>query len=168
MGWCLARTNLATGKDPICIASGTQTFTLRRDESPGMRLLHLRRWLDDVGEFFGPGDLVLFEQAHHRGAAATALLSQMIGEALAWCAGRGCEHKSVHTSTLKKAVTSKGNADKGEMMAAAERLTGRRPADEHEGDALCLLAWWNMGAPESASKKRKCAQSDAAVAAGEA
>jgi len=52
--------------------SGVQTFDVRRGESPGMRFLRCRGWLNEMAQLLGSIDLIAYEQAHHRGGAATA------------------------------------------------------------------------------------------------
>ena len=42
--------------------------------------------------------------------------------------------------TIKKHATGKGNAGKGDMIAAAI-LRGHDPEDDNEADALALLDW---------------------------
>jgi len=58
----------------------------------------------------------------------------------AWCAEHGIEHAAVHSATIKKHATGKGNAGKQEMVAAMQAL-GFRPEDDNEADALALLDW---------------------------
>jgi len=165
-GWCYRD---ASGH----IESGTQDFSLQRGESPGMRFLHFNRWLR--ANWCGPlypnpeaphrnpapqnlVNLVLYEQTHHRGGAATHVGENLVGRVLEWCAAEGIEHKPCHTSTLKKAVTGNGHASKEEMARAVAvrmpELDTYREWTEHECDALCLLAWFDLGMPESARKQR--------------
>ena len=58
----------------------------------------------------------------------------------AWCAEHGLEHAAVHSATIKKNATGKGNAGKDAVMAAM-RGRGFTPADDNEADALALLDW---------------------------
>src|SRR5437016_860972 len=62
------------------VESGVQVFDVKRGESPGMRYLRFNRWLDDVcraglDAVFGRDGLavglIVYEQTHHRGGAAT-------------------------------------------------------------------------------------------------
>lgn len=122
------------------VSSGVQVFDLKRGESPGMRFLRLRAWLDEMIVLSGKLDVVVFEQAHHRGGAATQLCVGMATEVLAWAAKIGAETMPVHTGTLKKFATGKGNAGKPEMIDAAKRM-GYSPADDNEADACCLLEY---------------------------
>jgi hypothetical protein len=135
--------------------SGVEDFTLVRGESPGMRYLKFNTWLrtvttpilDAAGE--GRLGLLAYEQAHHRGGAATEVLSGLTTRVQEFCARFELNHVAVHTATLKKFVTGKGNADKA-MMASAIYRRGWLPAaewataDDHtrtadELDAIGLL-----------------------------
>ena len=123
------------------MSSGVQEFGLRRGESAGMRFLRFRAWLSKMAEY-APGkiDLIVFEQAHHRGGAATQLCVGLVTDVLAFAADIGAETMPVHTGTLKKYATGKGNAGKPEMIQAAV-LRGHRPQDDNEADACMLLEY---------------------------
>lgn len=144
------------------VTSGVQTFDLRRGESAGMRFLRFRAWLReimalaysrDLGRAAREKGVVAFEQAHHRGGHATSLAVGLVTVVLEESASQGWETTSVHTATLKKHATGRGNASKGEMIGAAvRRWHSVRPfrlqftatsecCDEDEADALCVLAW---------------------------
>ena len=122
------------------VSSGVQVFDLKRGESPGMRFLRLRAWLNEMMELSGKVDVVVFEQAHHRGGAATQLCVGMATEVMAWAAKIGAETMPVHTGTLKKFATGTGNAGKPEMIEAAKKM-GHAPTDDNEADACCLLEY---------------------------
>lgn len=119
--------------------SGVQEFGLQRGESDGMRFLRFRAWLKTMKEFCsGKLDLLVYEQAHHRGGAATQLCVGLQTELLAFAAEIEAETMPVHTGTLKKWATGNGNAGKKEMIAAAKKR-GYLPIDDNEADACLLL-----------------------------
>lgn len=122
------------------LRSGTQTFDLRRGESPGMRFLRLRSWLREIHGLLGDLDVIVFEQAHQRGGHATAVAYGLQAEVLSFAAEHGIETSPVHTATLKKAATGNGRASKVDMLEAA-RARGWSPTDDNEADALHLLAY---------------------------
>lgn len=123
------------------IDSGVQTFELKRGESHGMRFLRFRAWLQEMKELCpGKIDLISFEQAHHRGGPATQLAVGMMTDALAFAADIGAETMPVHTGTLKKFATGKGNAGKEAMKEAARKM-GYLPIDDNEADACLLLEY---------------------------
>ncbi|WP_300456655.1 hypothetical protein [Desulfobacula sp.] len=123
------------------ISSGVQEFGLARGESVGMRFLRFRAWLKKMAEY-APGkiDLIVYEQAHHRGGAATQLCVGLVTDALAFAADIGADTMPVHTGTLKKYATGKGNAGK-ELMKLAARARGYKPVDDNEADACMLLEY---------------------------
>lgn len=123
------------------IESGVQTFDLARGESPGMRFIRFRRWLEEMIALARPG-LCVYEAAHHRGGYATELLVGMVTRLQEVCAERGIEYAAVHNATLKKASCGSGRADKQAMIAEAmRRFPDRVITDDNEADALLLLCY---------------------------
>ena len=124
--------------------SGVEDFSLTRGESPGMRFIRFRSWLHEMCASTKP-QLILYEQPHMRGGAATDVLVGMTTRIEEECALRGMEHKAVHSQTLKKATAGTGRADKEAMLKAANVLwadsLGRAVKDDNEADALSLLAY---------------------------
>jgi len=118
--------------------SGVQDFALRRGESPGMRFVKFRGWLnrflDDI-----PTEIIAYEQAHHRGGAATHVLENFVGRVMEIAAERGLETMPRHTAEIKKHATGKGNANKPMMVAAAEARWWIDVIDDNHADALWLL-----------------------------
>ncbi len=120
--------------------SGTVEFPVKRGESPGMRFLRCRAWLNEMLQLIGKPDVIAYEQAHHRGGADTAVALGFLAELQAFAAENGIELMSVHTSTLKKFATGSGRASKNDMVQAA-RQKGWDPTDDNEADAVLLLAF---------------------------
>jgi hypothetical protein len=118
--------------------SGVQVFDVRRGESPGMRFLRCRAWLGELSQLLGGIDLIVYEQAHHRGGAATACCVGLVSTVLTFAAKHDVETMPVHTAELKKWATGKGNAGKPAMLQAAKDK-GWSPADDNEADAQLLL-----------------------------
>lgn len=136
------------------IESGVQVFDVKRGESPGMRYVRFRRWLNELAFVTSAPlsawtlDLIVFEQAHHRGGAATEVAAGLSTRVQEFCAERGIEHAAVHSATLKKFVTGSGRGDKADMLAHAMKrgwidgetwLPQTRLKDDNEVDAVCLL-----------------------------
>lgn len=131
--------------------SGVQTFDVKRGESPGMRYVRFRRWLQEAT--IAPGgvgvsdfpriDLIAFEQAHHRGGAATEVAAGFSTRVLEHCAEWKIEHTTIHTATLKKATCGTGKADKEAMVREVNRRgwAKHNVTDDNEADALAVLAW---------------------------
>ena len=129
--------------------SGVQVFDVKRGESPGMRYVRFRRWLVDLVFSHLPEGmaeledvaLIVYEQAHQRGGAATEVAAGFTTRVQEFCAEHGLEHAAVHSGTLKKYATGKGNAKKPDMLAAARTKLGYAGSDDNEADALWLLQY---------------------------
>lgn len=151
------------------IMSGVQDFSKQRGESNGMLFLKFHRWLEQAGDvrfdsaMLAHGikseprfHLLVYEQAHHRGGAATEIAVGLVAHAQAFCAAWNVEHTSVHSMTLKKWATGSGKASKEQMCAAAmgyliaavesgsaadTSAWRHRIADDNEADAILLLGY---------------------------
>jgi Holliday junction resolvasome RuvABC endonuclease subunit len=134
-GWAIL-----AGPPPCTPDSGVQTFDVRRGESPGMRYHRFRAWLREMMFMFDAGDIVIYEQAHNRGGAATQLLNGMTAIIFEECAVAGVDHDTIHSSTLKKWATGSGRAEKQAMIEAARRRGGT-PRDDNEADAWLILCY---------------------------
>ncbi len=118
--------------------SGVQVFDVKRGESPGMRFLRCRGWLSEMLSLLGGIDVIAYEQAHHRGGAATACCVGLVSTVQAFAAEHGIELMAVHTGELKRWATGKGNAGKPAMIEAA-RARGWHSVDDNGADAQLLL-----------------------------
>ncbi len=134
--------------------SGVRHFELRRNDSPGMRFLDFRRWLEWMVDLHDPA-IIVFEEPHHRGAAATEIAIGFATRVKEVCAATGCEYRGVHSQTLKKWATGSGNADKTAMTQAAQRREGRAMEDDNEADAVHLLGYALAGFPPQTRQVRK-------------
>ena len=123
------------------IESGVQDFSLRRGESVGMRFIRFTAWLDEMINLIKP-KLIIFEMAHHRGGAATNILIGMTTRIEEKCEKMKIEYTSVHSATVKKFATGKGNASKEAMLAKAiEHYPDIGIIDDNHADALFMLGW---------------------------
>lgn len=128
-----------TGWAHSCGQSGVQDFSPRRGDSPGMRWLNFIGWLGRLLEN-APADMIVYEQAHHRGGAPTHVAHSLIGATEQVAADRKIEITNRHTATIKKHATGKGNADKVAMLdAARKRWPDVEFADDNQSDAVWLL-----------------------------
>jgi Holliday junction resolvasome RuvABC endonuclease subunit len=134
-----SRTGWAVGNSQGVDCSGWWDIKPGRGDSPGMRYLKLRGRLVEVRFPFNDISMVCYEQAHHRGGAATEYAAGCVATVQAWCAELGIQHCSVHSATLKLHATGSGRASKADMVAAATKLLGRKVTDDNEADAICLL-----------------------------
>lgn len=131
-GWAL----LTDGE----IYSGTQDFTPKRGESPGMRYLRFGGWLHEMNSLAGNGGvgLIVHEMAHHRGGAAAQVAIGLVTKIQEFAAKHACEVTNVHSTRLKKWATGKGNASKQEMIDKCKAM-GFNPQSDDEADALLIL-----------------------------
>lgn len=138
-GWCLY--------DGRVHESGVMDFSKRRGESNGAMFLRFRRWLSDLIASVQDLEMVVYEQAHHRGGAATEICVNLTGRVQEICSAGGIEYASIHTGTLKKRATGRGNASKTEMIEAAREHLGRQSVDDNEADAvlMAVMAWEDYG-----------------------
>jgi Holliday junction resolvasome RuvABC endonuclease subunit len=122
--------------------SGTWDIKPRRGESAGARYLRLLTELERVREAFPDLALIVYEQAHHRGGAATEYANGCVTHIQAFCERHGLQFAGVHTSKVKMKATGKGNSKKDAVMEAARR---RWPnielASDDHADALWLWAY---------------------------
>lgn len=102
-----------------------------------MRWIEFRAWLCRLLDV-APADVIVYEQAHHRGGAATHVAHSLISCVETVAAERGIEVTSRHTATIKKHAIGAGRGGKEAMMSAAFEM-GWNPQDDNEADALWLL-----------------------------
>ena len=139
---CGTKTGFALYSNGI-MEGGVQDFSLKRGESVGMRFVRFRSWLQEMLQITAaaPLDLVVYEQAHHRGGSATEVLVGMVTRIQEECDQKNINYTSVHSATLKKFATGKGNAGKEQMLAEARRRFGDEVEDHNEADARLMVEW---------------------------
>jgi Holliday junction resolvasome RuvABC endonuclease subunit len=118
--------------------TGVNVFDVKRGESPGMRYLRFNGWLAQFAPDGWRPDLIVYEQTHNRGGAATEVAAGFATRVQEFCARQRIEHAAVHSATLKKFATGKGNADKPAMVAAVARRW-KAVIDDNEADAIALF-----------------------------
>lgn len=133
-GWAL----MSSGN---VLESGVEDFSRKRGESSGMMFLRFRKWLEFVLKWPVEFDLVVYEQSHFRGGAATEICVNLTGRVQECCAEHGIEYATVHTATLKKWATGHGKASKEDMIKRAKEILKRDPIDDNEADAVLIGAW---------------------------
>jgi Holliday junction resolvasome RuvABC endonuclease subunit len=121
------------------IVSGTASFKPRRFEGGGMRYLRFERWLNETRNVSGRIDAVYFEEMRrHIGVDAAHAYGGFLAQLTAWCEHHSIPYEGVPVGTIKRFITSKGNASKDQVIAAVQAL-GHKPEDDNEADALALL-----------------------------
>lgn len=131
------KTGFAVGT-PGCVVTGRWDFSPRRFEGGGMRYLRFRRQLDEI-HAVTPIDEVAFEEVRrHLGVDAAHAYGGFLAQLTAWCEDHAIPYSGVPVGEIKKFATSKGNASKGEMIAAVQEW-GYSPADDNEADAIAIF-----------------------------
>ena len=112
-----------------------------------MRYLRFRSWLDEVLATTAPSsgvsglDAIYFEEVRrHLGVDAAHAYGGFLATLTSWCEHQKIPYQGVPVGTIKRHVTSKGNAGKSEMVSAM-RARGYLVADDNEADALAVLVW---------------------------
>lgn len=127
-GWALAEAGV--------VVSGCWDLRPRRFEGGGMRLLRLRRYLEDLAP-----ERVWFEEVRrHAGTDAAHVYGGLMGMVTAWCEERGVPYAGIPVQAVKRRATGKGNAGKAEMVEAARVAFHRADlVSEDEADALWVM-----------------------------
>lgn len=129
------------------ITSGTwklvKTNTKKRRELPGYRLVRFNAELERI-ESEGKIDYVFYEEVHaHAGTDAAHIYGAFRGTLMLFCDNRAepIPYGSYGVGTIKKRATGKGNAQKPDMIRAANKklLKKRKVVDDNEADALWIL-----------------------------
>lgn len=123
------------------VNSGVWQLAPARGESPGMRYVRLRAMLEQTLRAYPTLRLVVAEAAHHRGGAATEYAVGCLATMQAWCAEHGIDHATVHSATLKKWATGRGNAKKPELQRLGALRFKPTTSTDDEIDALWLHAY---------------------------
>ena len=104
-----------------------------------MRYLRFEHWLGEIASLAGQLDAVYFEEVRrHCGMDAAHAYGGFLAHLTAWCERQKIPYQGIPVGTIKKFITGKGNASKGQVIAAVKAL-GHNPDDDNEADALALL-----------------------------
>jgi len=147
MGWALSNG-----------ISGVWDFSIRRDESGGMRLIRLQSKLRELNNDNGI-DLVVFEAARHAGPGmqgALVVQSELQAVIKLWCESEGIDYRGYSPGEIKKFATGKGNASKDTMREKAEECWPKKKftgGDEIDAWWLLLLSMCEMREDTSTLQK---------------
>ena len=123
------------------IAHGFASFKPQRFEGGGMRYLRFKRWLTEIKSLTTDIHAVYFEEIRrHAGVDAAHVYGGLMATLTTWCEHHNIAYQGVPVGTIKKHATGKGNAGKGEVIAAMVKL-GHPVTDDNEADALAILHW---------------------------
>ncbi|MBF0417966.1 MAG: hypothetical protein HQL86_06940 [Magnetococcales bacterium] len=133
------KTGWATGQRGLgVVASGTQSFVQRRYDGGGMLYLRFRKWLDDMSRLVTIREIHYEEVRRHMGVDAAHVYGGIMATLTSWCEEHEIPYRATPVATIKKHATGKGNASKGDVIAAMQ-AKGHTPGDDNEADALALL-----------------------------
>lgn len=130
----------------ICgkVSISTESFALRKSDSPGMRYLRFVKFLKLLHDATG-FTLVVYEKVNrHMGTEAAHVYGAFEGHLHAFCAEHGIDHSGVGVTEIKKFATGKGNANKDAMLAWAKarpEAVDNLPIDDNGADALAVLLY---------------------------
>lgn len=115
-------------------AHGTWDFSLKRDESAGMRLVRFKAKLREMCAL-EEIKLVTFELSQGFHQNAVIVQSELHGVLKLFCEENKIDYRSFAPSEIKKFATGKGNANKEKMIEAALKY-GYFGNDDNTADAM--------------------------------
>lgn len=122
------------------IASGSESFAVKRLERPGQRWLKFRAFLIEQRAQAGEIHAVYYEDVkNHAGTLAAHIYGGFLAMLEAWCAANNVPLKAVGVGTVKKHWTGNGAAKKPLMISTA-KAKGFAPVDDNHADALAILS----------------------------
>jgi len=123
------------------ISHGYTSFRPQRFEGGGMRYLRFKRWLTEIKGIAGDIHALYFEEVRrHAGVDAAHIYGGLMATLTAWCEHHDIPYQGVPVGAIKRHATGRGNAGKGEVIAAMQ-AKGHPVTDDNEADALALLHW---------------------------
>jgi len=115
-----------------------------RFEGGGMRLLRLRKFLEEVNP-----DLVVYEEVQFRQKSgdASRVYNQIVGCIQMYCEEHGVQYSTVRTGDIKKRATGKGSGKKPPVIDAAnvffdiQPLLNNSEAQSNHDDDIADAMW---------------------------
>jgi Holliday junction resolvasome RuvABC endonuclease subunit len=124
-GYCTANT------------SGIWDFSLKRDESSGIRLLKFEKALIDILEKESI-ELVVFERTAGAHKNAIIVQSELHGVLKSTLEKRKIAYKAYSAKEIKKYATGNGNASKTLMVQKAQEKLNLKSNNDNEADAMWI------------------------------
>lgn len=119
-------------------AHGTWDFSLKRDESAGMRLVRFKAKLREMCQL-EEINLVTFELSQGFHQNAVIVQSELHGVLKLYCEENKIDYRSFAPAEIKKFATGKGNANKEKMVEAAQQRYGYFGNDDNTADAMHIF-----------------------------
>lgn len=118
-------------------ASGVWDFSIKRDESSGMRLIRFKSKLKEIVEL-EKINLITFERTSGFHKSALIVQSELHGVLKIFCEENNIEYRAFSAGEIKKHATGKGNANKDAMIYAAKTKLNYTGNDDNEADAMWI------------------------------
>lgn len=116
-------------------ASGVWDFTVKRDESSGMRLIRFKSKLCEITDL-EKINLITFERSAGMHKASLIVQSELHGVLKLFCEENKIDYRAFSAPEIKKFATGKGNSGKSLMIKAAQEKFGYTGEDDNEADAI--------------------------------
>jgi Holliday junction resolvasome RuvABC endonuclease subunit len=119
------------------LAGGTWDFSIKRDESGGLRLMRFKSKVKEIIALDRP-DVVVFERTagHHK--AALIVQAELHGVLKSLLDDENIEYKAYSASEIKKHATGKGNSNKDAMISSCIEKLNIQPVDDNHADACWI------------------------------
>lgn len=124
-GWCTAS------------AHGVWDFSLKRDESSGIRLLRFRHKVSELIDL-EKINIVSFERTAGFHKSALIVQAELHGVLKILLEDKGIVYRAFSASEIKKFATGKGNANKQLMIKSAQDKLGYEGEDDNTADAMWI------------------------------
>jgi Holliday junction resolvasome RuvABC endonuclease subunit len=110
-------------------------------EGGGIRYLKFRRAINEMFLTYKP-DYIVYEAVQgHRSTYSAQIYGSYKSHLQALAEEYSIPYEGVHSGTLKKYATGKGNASKDQMKKACRDKLGVIPNNDDEADAIWLLSY---------------------------
>ena len=118
-------------------AHGVWDFSIKKDESSGMRLIRFKSKLSEIVKLENI-ELITFERTagHHK--SALIVQAELHGVLKIFCEEHKIEYRAFSAKEIKVHATGKGNAGKPAMVKAAQEKLGLTTEDDNEADAMWI------------------------------
>lgn len=117
--------------------SGTQNFSLRKNDHTALRWINFRTWLTEIMVRYSINAVVYEDVRRHSATRAGHVYGALKAIMEMACYVHKCELAGFGVGRIKKFATGKGNASKNEMMAAIDESVDL--IDDNHADAIHLL-----------------------------
>lgn len=146
LGWSIIQVQEKKKEDSFSCIAGT--IVIDNVESPWEALWPIFVAVDTILEIQKPDHVVIEKTSSFAGGFVTGQVSNCMGCILACCGKHGVDVNFVYPTHVKKVVTGKGRATKGQMKKSVKQmikdLTGEdvKFDSEHSSDATANILCW--------------------------